>query len=256
MNMKSSDNGRSNATGVPALSVVAPMFNEAGGAAALVVEIAEALCDIDYEIVIVDDCSTDGTLAVLREARRRNPRLRVFAHEANAGQSRALKTGIMAARAPIVATLDGDGQNNPADIMSLYAVLTASDAPEDLAMVAGERRDRRDSAAKKWASRFANGLRKRLLNDGADDTGCGLKAFYRDAFLRLPYFDHMHRYLPALTRREGYKVAFAPVSHRPRAHGASKYTNFGRFMVGVRDLLGVVWLLGRARSPGRIREEQ
>lgn len=237
------------------LSVVAPMFNEAGGAAALVDEIAQALGDIEHEIVIVDDCSTDGTLSALREARKKLPQLRILVHETNAGQSRAVQTGVMAAKAPVIAMLDGDGQNNPFDIPALYKTLTASDAPEGLAMVAGERRERRDSAAKKWASSLANGLRKRLLQDGADDTGCGLKVFKRQAFLRLPYFDHMHRYLPALMRREGYMVVFAAVSHRPRAHGASKYTNFGRFMVGIRDLFGVVWLMGRARSPGRIRED-
>lgn len=243
-------------SGAPLLSVVAPMFNEAGGAAALIGEIAQALCKIEHEIVIVDDCSTDETRSVLSEARREYPQLRVLVHAINAGQSRAVRTGVMAAKAPIVVMLDGDGQNNPADILALYAAFTATDVPKSLAMVAGERRNRRDSAAKKWASRLANGLRKRLLKDGADDTGCGLKVFNREAFLRLPYFDHMHRYLPALMRRDGYKVVFVPVSHRPRAHGASKYTNFGRFMVGIRDLFGVVWLMGRARPPGHIHEDR
>ena len=239
----------------PRLSVVAPMYNEAGGAAALIGEIAAALRDIDHEIVIVDDCSTDETITALLEARARHPQLRVIAHERNAGQSRAIETGVIAARAPVVATLDGDGQNDPADIPALYAALTAKDAPAALAMVAGERRNRQDSAAKKWASKWANGLRRRLLDDGAADTGCGLKVFRRQAFLRLPYFDHMHRYLPALMRRDGHQVAFAPVAHRARAHGVSKYTNFGRLMVGIRDLFGVVWLINRARSPGRIREK-
>ena len=243
------------ARGAPALSVVAPMYNEAGGAAALVDEIAAALRDIDHEIIIVNDCSTDETLEALRKARARHPQLRALSHEVNAGQSRAIQTGVLAARAPVVATLDGDGQNNPADIPALYAALTAPDAAGALAMTAGERRARQDSAAKKWASKFANGLRKRLLKDGADDTGCGLKVFYRSAFLRLPYFDHMHRYLPALMRRDGREVVFIPVSHRARAHGVSKYTNFGRLMVGMRDLIGVAWLMNRARSPGRVRED-
>lgn len=250
------DAARSGATrAAPRLSIVAPMYNEAGGAAALIDEIAAALGDIDHEIVIVDDCSTDETVDVLREACRRHPQLRVIIHERNAGQSRAIETGVIAARAPAVATLDGDGQNDPADIPVLYAVLTAKDASANLAMVAGERRKRQDSAAKKWASKLANGLRRRLLDDGANDTGCGLKVFRRQAYLRLPYFDHMHRYLPALMRRDGHQVVFAPVAHRARAHGVSKYTNFGRLMVGVRDLFGVVWLMNRARSPGRIREE-
>lgn len=238
-----------------ALSVVAPMYNEAGGARALVDEIAAALKDVDHEIIIVDDCSTDDTRAVLRAAREAHPQLRILTHAANAGQSRAVHTGVAAARAPVIAMLDGDGQNDPADIMALFNTLTAPDAPASLAMAAGERRNRQDTAAKKWASRLANSLRKRLLRDGADDTGCGLKVFDRAAFLRLPYFDHMHRYLPALMRREGLEVAFLPVSHRPRVHGASKYTNFGRLMVGLRDLAGVTWLLARARSPGRIGEE-
>ena len=243
------------ARSAPVLSVVAPMFNEAGGAGALVDEIAAALEELDHEIIIVDDCSTDATLEVLRQAKARRPQLRILSHGENAGQSRALLTGVLASRAKIVATLDGDGQNDPADIPALYAALTAPDAPAGLAMVAGERRGRRDSAAKKWASRLANALRKRLLSDGADDTGCGLKAFHREVFLRLPYFDHMHRYIPALMRRDGHKIAFLPVSHRARTHGASKYTNFGRLMVGFRDIFGVAWLLGRARLPGPVREE-
>lgn len=241
--------------GAPALSVVAPMFNEAGGAGALIDEVAAALDGTDYEIVVVDDCSTDETLSVLRDARRKNRRLRVLSHEINAGQSRALRSAILAARAPVIATLDGDGQNDPADIMALYTALTAQIRPENFAMAAGERATRQDTAAKKWASRVANGFRRRLLRDGAVDTGCGLKVFYREAFLQLPYFDHMHRYLPALMRREGCGVAFFPVSHRPRLYGVSKYTNFGRFLVAIRDLIGVTWLLARARAPGRISEE-
>ena len=239
----------------PALSVVAPMFNEAGGAAALIDEIAAALSAVPCEIIVVDDCSTDETLSVLHEVQARRPHLRVMAHERNAGQSRAIQTGVLAARAPVVATLDGDGQNDPADIPALYAALTVADAPGALAMVAGERRLRQDSAAKKWASRLANGVRKSLLRDGANDTGCGLKVFYRAAFLRLPYFDHMHRYLPALMRRDGHEIAFVSVSHRARAHGVSKYTNFGRLMVGLADLAGVLWLMGRARQPGSVRED-
>ena len=236
-----------------ALSVVAPMHNEAGGAGPLVDEIAAALQDIAHEIVIVDDASTDETLAELRNAKTRHPQLRVLRHQKNAGQSRALRTGVLAARAPVIAMLDGDGQNNPADILALYERLTASDSHLD--MVAGERRARQDSAAKKAASRAANAIRKRLLNDGAADTGCGLKVFRREAFLQLPYFDHIHRYLPALMTREGYEVAFAPVSHRARAHGRSKYTNWGRALVAVRDLMGVMWLNARARRPGDITEE-
>ena len=239
----------------PAVSVVAPMMNESGGAESLVEEIAAALDGVAHEIVIVDDGSSDDTVERLRRARAAAPQLRIIRHEKNAGQSRALRTGVLAARGQVIATLDGDGQNDPADIPRLLDMLTAGTDDRRLAMVGGERRKRQDSAAKKWASRLANGLRRRLLKDDAADTGCGLKVFYREAFLRLPYFDHMHRYLPALMRREGFEIAFTPVSHRSRVHGASKYTNFGRLLVAIRDLLGVMWLGARARKPGTIREE-
>ncbi|NWG70825.1 MAG: glycosyltransferase family 2 protein [Parvularculaceae bacterium] len=237
-----------------ALSVVVPMFNEEEGAAALVEEIAGALAGLAYEIIVVDARSSDGTVAALKAARAKVPDLRIFAHEANAGQSRAVRTGVLGARAAIIATLDGDGQNDPADIPRLRLALIRPDAPAGLAMVAGERVKRRDSAAKRWASRIANRVRQRLLKDGASDTGCGLKVFYREAFLRLPAFDHMHRYLPALMRREGFLVEFAPVNHRPRAFGTSKYTNLGRLAVAFRDLMGVMWLNDRARSPKGISE--
>jgi len=240
--------------GAPALSVVLPMFDEEGGAAALVEEVGARLAGIDHEIIAVYDCSRDGTSAALGGARARTPRLRVLRHGANAGQSRAVRTGVIAARAPVIATLDGDGQNDPADIRPLYEALVTGDTAPMLAMVAGERRIRQDVTAKKTASRLANAIRRRILDDGAADTGCGLKVFFRDAYLRLPFFDHNHRYLPALVRREGFAVAFLPVGHRPRAHGASKYTNLGRLGVAFRDILGVVWLKSRARPPLTISE--
>ena len=230
------------------------MFNEEGGAAALVEEISVALKAVPHEIIVVDDCSTDGTLTALATARAKAPQLRILAHGTNAGQSRAIRTGILAARSSVIATLDGDGQNDPADVPRLLKALTRAAAPEDLAMAAGERTKRKDSAAKRWASRAANKIREGLLKDGAADTGCGLKVFYREAFLRLPAFDHMHRYLPALMRREGFMVEFHPVNHRERAHGQSKYTNLGRLGVAFRDLLGVMWLNDRARSPKKIYE--
>jgi glycosyltransferase involved in cell wall biosynthesis len=236
----------------PDLSVVVPMLDEEGGAQDLIEEIAKSLAHLDFEIIVVDDGSRDGTAQILEAAARRIPQLRVFRHAVNAGQSRAIRTGVIAARSPVVATLDGDGQNDPADIGGLVDALRRDGAPPLLAMVAGERRIRRDAAAKKTASRLANAIRRRILKDGAADTGCGLKAFYRDAFLRLPYFDHSHRYLPALMRREGFEVEFRPVDHRLRAHGASKYTNFGRLKVALADLRGVVWLNSRARSPVEI----
>ena len=242
--------------GAPDLSVVLPMYQEEGNAGALVRETAEALrsADIAFEILAVNDASRDGTRAELLAARADVPELRVLAHGKNAGQSRAVRTGVQAARAPVVATLDGDGQNPPADVPALYRQLTRGDAPALLAMVAGERQGRQDSQAKLVASRYANRIRQGLLNDQAQDTGCGLKVFRRDAFLRLPYFDHIHRYLPALMVREGFGVEFAPVGHRPRTAGASKYTNLGRGAVAMRDLMGVTWLLSRARRPETVEE--
>lgn len=238
----------------PKISVVAPMYNEEGGAAALVREIAEALAGTPHEIVIVNDASTDGTRAELLAAREEIPQLRVLSHGKNSGQSRALRTGILAAKAPVIATLDGDGQNVPGDIPMLYQSLVREDAPELLCMVGGERQKRQDTRAKRFASRAANGIRKRLLGDHANDTGCGLKVFRREAFLRLPYFDHMHRYIPALMVREGFVTEFLPVSHRSRQYGQSKYTNFGRAAVAFRDLIGVTWLLARSRKPQEIEE--
>jgi dolichol-phosphate mannosyltransferase len=230
------------------------MFDEEGGAQSLIAEIARALAGVDHEIIVVDDASRDGTRSALLRAAERTPALRVLAHGVNAGQSRAIRTGVLAARAPIVVTLDGDGQNDPADIPALMSALSRNGAPPLLAMVGGERINRQDPASKKRASALANRFRRRLLDDGAADTGCGLKAFYRDAYLRLPYFDHSHRYLPALMRREGFETEFLPVSHRARAYGASKYTNLGRLAVAFRDLAGMVWLKARARTPVTISE--
>ncbi len=232
------------------LSVVAPVRNEAGNAAALAREIAQVLDGRAFEIIFVDDASRDDTRAELAGARQDLASLRILGHRRNAGQSRAIRTGVLAARGPIVATLDGDGQNDPADLSRLLARITRPDAPADLALVAGQRRSRQDTQAKRVASRIANGVRRRLLNDGAADSGCGIKVFKRDAFLRLPYFDHMHRYMPALMRREGYQVEFLDVNHRPRGAGRSNYTNLGRLAAAMSDLFGVLWLASRARDPG------
>jgi glycosyltransferase involved in cell wall biosynthesis len=238
----------------PDISVVLPMRDEEGAAAALCAEIAAALRGRRFEIIVVDDGSRDGTRAAIAAAQRAIPQLRLVAHEMNAGQSRAVRSGVLAARGRLIATLDGDGQNDPADLPALLDRLSRADRPSTLAMVAGERQKRQDSAAKRFASRVANRVRQSLLDDGAKDTGCGVKAFEREAYLRLPFFDHNHRYLPALMRREGYSVEFMAVGHRPRLHGRSKYTNIGRLAVAFRDLLGVVWLKSRARLPGRISE--
>jgi dolichol-phosphate mannosyltransferase len=237
---------------MPQVSVVVPVHDEEGAAAALAREIADALQGRAFEMIFVDDASRDGTRAELEAARTALPQLRVLAHGANAGQSRAVRTGVLAARGEIILTLDGDGQNPPGDGPALIDLLLAS--PAEVALVGGRRARRQDSQAKLWASRWANRIRKRLLGDDADDTGCGLKAFRREAFLRLPYFDHMHRYLPALMIREGYRTLYLDVSHRPRGQGRSKYTNWSRLKASVSDLLGVIWLKSRARRPGGITE--
>ncbi|MDB5431197.1 MAG: glycosyl transferase family 2 [Caulobacter sp.] len=237
---------------IPDVSVVVPVFDEGGNAPALAREIAAAFAGRNYEMVFVDDASRDDTRALLVALKAELPQLRVVAHARNSGQSRAVRTGIMAARAPIVVTLDGDGQNDPADAPKLVDALAAG--PPELTLVGGERVKRQDTIWKKWASRIGNGVRKRLLKDTCNDTGCGIKAMRRDAFLRLPYFDHIHRYIPALMLREGYQVAFRPVNHRPRGEGVSKYTNLGRLWASMSDLFGVMWLQTRGRNPQGVDE--
>lgn len=237
---------------VPDVSIVVPVHDEAGAAGPLAREIAQAFAGRNFEMVFVNDASRDSTLAELTALKAELPMLRVLSHARNAGQSRAVRSGVLAARGAIIVTLDGDGQNPPADAPRLADALAA--APPEVALIGGRRAKRQDSAAKRWASRWANGIRKRLLNDDADDTGCGLKAFRREAFLRLPYFDHMHRYLPALMIREGYQNRFVDVGHRHRTTGRSKYTNLGRLWAALSDLLGVMWLRTRARNPGEVSE--
>lgn len=236
---------------VPELSVVVPVHNEEGNVAPLVAEIVAAL-ERDprlgrgrFEIVFVDDRSRDDTLARLRQAQAGTPELRVLRHLDNAGQSAAIRTGVKAARAAWVATLDGDGQNDPADIPRL---LDERDrAAPDVRLFAGWRTDRKDSGSKRRASKWANAIRARMLRDATPDTGCGLKLFERAVFLDLPGFDHMHRYLPALVQRAGWKTLSVPVSHRPRGSGVSNYGNLQRALVGIRDLFGVAWLIARNR---------
>ncbi|MET3527071.1 glycosyltransferase family 2 protein [Phenylobacterium koreense] len=236
----------------PHISVVVPVFDEEGAAPGLAREIAKAFEGRDYEMIFVDDHSRDGTRAALSALKNEIPQLRVLSHAKNSGQSRSIRTGILAARGDVIVTLDGDGQNDPADGPGLVDALVAGSP--DLVLVGGERVKRQDSAAKRMASRIGNGVRKRLLKDTANDTGCGLKAFRREAFLRLPYFDHIHRYLPALMMREGYKVDFRPVNHRHRQTGRSKYTNLGRLWASLSDLYGVMWLQSRSRLPGAVEE--
>ncbi len=228
------------------LSVVVPVFNEQDNVAPLVHEILAALRGaIAFEIVYVDDCSQDGTLAALQALKAEVPELRVVRHLRQSGQSTAIRTGVKAARGEWIATLDGDGQNDPADIPKLLAARAAADP--QVKLFAGWRVQRRDSGSKRWASKIANAIRARMLRDATPDTGCGIKLFERAAFLDLPYFDHMHRYLPALFQRAGWKTVSVPVNHRPRGAGVSKYNNLGRALVGISDLRGVAWLIRRSK---------
>ncbi len=236
----------------PELAVVVPVKDEADNILPLVGEIDAALTGrIAHEIVYVDDGSHDATRERLSEARARFPQLRVLRHAESCGQSAAIATGIRAARAPWIATLDGDGQNDPADIPALVA--RAREAGEPV-LVAGQRVKRRDSGLKRISSRLANRVRDWLLKDGVPDTGCGLKVFRRDDFLDLPYFDHIHRFLPALMIRLGRRVVLVPVNHRPRTRGTSKYGVLNRVFVGITDILGVRWLQRRHRRPSAVSE--
>jgi len=236
------------------LSVVIPARNEAPNVAPLVAEIRRALDgQIDYEIVYVDDGSSDTTAAEIKRLAAQFPGLRSLRHQAACGQSMAILTGVKAARAGWIATLDADGQNDPADIPALWEIARSAPASPPL-IVAGERRKRRDTWSKRVSSRAANAVRRSLLGDGTPDTGCGLKLFRRDFFLELPRFDHMHRFLPALTIREGGKVVSVPVNHRPRERGRSNYGVLDRLWVGIVDLLGVMWLMRRAKNPVVLEE--
>lgn len=230
----------------PALSVVVPVHNEEDNIAPLVGEIVTALRGVlPFEIVYVDDASRDATVARLRALQATTPELRVLRHASNSGQSAAIRNGVKAARAPWIATLDGDGQNDPADIPKLLA--RRDTAPREVKLFAGWRVQRQDSGSKRWASKWANAIRARLLRDDTPDTGCGIKLFEREAFLDLPGFDHMHRYLPALMQRAGWRTVSVPVNHRHRTAGVSKYNNLQRALVGIRDLRGVAWLIARNR---------
>ncbi|KGQ19121.1 Dolichol-phosphate mannosyltransferase [Lysobacter dokdonensis DS-58] len=233
----------------PQLSVVVPVFNEQDNVGPLLREIVAALRGrVAFEAVFIDDDSKDGTLAALRALKAEVPELRVLHHLKQSGQSTAIRTGVRHARAPWVATLDGDGQNDPADIPKL---LDARDAAQPkIRLFAGWRVNRQDSGSKRWASKWANAIRARMLRDDTPDTGCGIKLFEREAFLDLPYFDHMHRYLPALMQRAGWETVSVPVNHRARSTGVSKYNNLNRALVGIRDLMGVSWLIVRSKRTG------
>ena len=225
------------------VSVVVPVYEEAGNIRPLADEVFDALAGrMHYELIFVDDGSSDGTVDDIHRAMARDPAVRICEHTANKGQSAALRTGVTAARANIIAVLDGDGQNDPADIPSLLAELKSGPTVK---MVIGRRIKRKDRWVRRVSSRVANGVRSRLLKDGILDTGCGIKVFYRDDFLGLPAFDHMHRFLPALFQRNGGKVSAVPVNHRERWNGTSKYGIRNRLWVGITDILGVIWLQKR-----------
>jgi len=232
------------------LSVVIPVCNEEESIGVLIEEITQALVQkYQHEIIVVDDGSTDKTLEVLLKIKKDLPTLRVIKHLQNSGQSTAVRTGVQHAKSAWIATLDGDGQNDPADIPNLYNEL-ANQNLDPWLVVAGYRKKRKDTWLKRISSKYANSIRDRLLRDGTPDTGCGLKVFARDSFLALPYFDHMHRYIPALFQRQGGRVVSVEVNHRHRMQGTSKYGFHNRLWVGIVDILGVRWLQNRARLTG------
>jgi len=237
----------------PAVSVVVPVRNEAGNVAPLVAEIAAALNgQWPFEVVYVNDGSSDGTEAELTRLMALHPFLRRVRHKQSCGQSAAVRSGVRAARAPLVATLDGDGQNDPAFVPAMLRML---ETEPGIGLVAGQRVGRKASGFKKMQSRIANVVRGAVLRDGTRDTGCGLKAFRRDVFLALPYFDGLHRFLPALVKRDGHGIGYVDVIDRPRGSGVSNYGLWDRLWVGILDLAGVWWLIRRKKRVPEVLDQ-
>jgi dolichol-phosphate mannosyltransferase len=239
---------------IPEISVVVPVCNEAENVGPLAQEIAQALAGREFEILFVDDGSTDPTAAAVVTARASIPQVRLLRHSFRSGQSAAVTSGVRHARAEWIGTLDGDGQNDPADLPKLFAAHLAP-ANADVVLVQGHRTTRKDTAFRRLQSRIANGVRSSLLGDGTPDTGCGIKVMHRASYLELPKFDHMHRFLPALFQRAGGRVISVPVNHRPRARGTSKYGMLDRLWVGIVDIGGVMWLRRRYKPGLAVREE-
>lgn len=236
----------------PRVSVVVPVRNEAGNVTPLVEEIGRSLAAFEpFEIIYVNDGSRDETEAELTSLMKMYPSLRQIRHDVSCGQSAAVRSGVSAARAPIVATLDGDGQNDPAFLPAVFNLL---ERDPGIGLVAGQRVGRKDTGFKRLQSRIANRVRETVLRDSTRDTGCGLKGFRREVFLALPYFDGLHRFLPALVGRDGYRVAYVDVVDRPRRHGVSNYGLWDRLWVGILDLAGVWWLIRRRKRVPRISE--
>jgi dolichol-phosphate mannosyltransferase len=238
----------------PEISIVVPVCNEVENVGPLAQEIATALAGREFEVLFVDDGSTDQTAAAVISARASIPQLRLLRHSVRSGQSAAVTTGVRNARAEWIGTLDGDGQNDPADLPKLMAA-RLDPANANVVLYQGHRTTRKDTEFRRFQSRIANGVRARLLGDGTPDTGCGIKVMRRSSFLDLPNFDHMHRFLPALFQRAGGHVISVPVNHRPRARGTSKYGMLDRLWVGIVDIFGVMWLRRRFKSGLPVREE-
>lgn len=235
----------------PRIAIVIPAHDEAANLPGLVADIRSIADDFDAEVIVVNDGSGDNTDEVLDRLAADWSRLRVVTHGRSMGQSAALRSGIRAARAPVIATLDGDGQNPPENLRGM--IERFNDAPEGVGMIQGERVKRRDSLSKRLASRFANAIRGFLLRDGCRDSGCALRVFWRQAYLDLPWFKHLHRFMPALMRRDGWDIISYPVTHAAREWGQSHYTNWQRGLAGIPDLIGVSWLIWRAPNSGPAR---